>query len=135
MRPRAVHRLASVLGKRATLGAMSTIACAAVLAACGEDDETEPTIPQEAGDAIVTALDTVEERVDEGDCEGAETKAEGVRDAISALPDDVPADLQRALVQGADNLIQQTQEQCEPAEEEPPPPPDTGATGLEGVSP
>ena len=31
MRPRGLHRLACVLGKRATLGAMSTIACAASL--------------------------------------------------------------------------------------------------------
>ena len=46
MRPRRLHRLARVLGKRATLGAMSTIACAATLAACGESDDPEPSIPQ-----------------------------------------------------------------------------------------
>ena len=134
MRPRGLHRLARVLGKRATLGAMSTIACAATLAACGESDDPEPSIPQGAGDAIVSALDRVQDQVDAGDCDAAEATAQNVRDAIGGLPADVPDDVQQTLVQGSDNLVQQTREQCEPAEEEEPPP-DTGASGEEGVVP
>ena len=135
MRPRGLHRLARVLGKRATLGAMSTIACAVVLAACGEDDELEPSIPADRGTEIVDALERVRDRVESGDCDGAEATAQSIRDAISALPAEVPDELQQALVQGSDNLISQTREQCEPAEEDPPPEPETGASGEEGVVP
>ena len=138
MRPRGLHRLARVPGKRATLGAMSTIACVAALAACGEEDEPEPSIPPDAGTAIVEALDRVRERVESGDCDGAEATAQSVRDAIAALPAAVPDDLQQALVQGSDNLIQRIPDQCEPAEEEPEPEPEPeigGATGAEGAVP
>lgn len=137
MRPRGLHRLARVPGKRATLGAMSTIACAAVLVACGEDDELDPSIPPERGPEIVEALERVRDRVEAGDCDGAEATAQSVRDAISALPAAVPDELQQALVQGSDNLIQRIPEQCEPAEEdlEPAPEPEPGATGAEGVVP
>ena len=117
---------------------MSTIACVAALAACGEEDEPEPSIPPDAGTAIVEALDRVRERVESGDCDGAEATAQSVRDAIAALPAAVPDDLRQALVQGSDNLIQRIPDQCEPAEEEPEPEPEPeigGATGAEGAVP
>ncbi|MDQ2676646.1 MAG: hypothetical protein M3Y34_07530 [Actinomycetota bacterium] len=118
---------------------MSTIACAAVLVACGGDDEPDPSIPEERGPEIVAALERVRERVEAGDCDGAEETAQSVRDAISALPAEVPDDLQQALVQGSDNLIQRIPDQCEPAEKdrepEPEPEPETGATGAEGAVP
>lgn len=132
MRPRQIHTLARVLGKRARLGAMSATACALVFAACGDSDEPEPSIPQPAGDAIVAALDRVEERVEAGQCDAAQGTAQNIRDAIAALPAGVPEDLKQALIQGSDNLIEQTQDQCEPTE---PPEPEvpTGATGETGV--
>jgi hypothetical protein len=139
MKPRGLHRLASVLGKRATLGAMSTIACVATLAACGKSEDPEPSIPQGTGDAIVTALDSVQDQVDAGDCDAAEATAQHVRDAIGGLPADVPDDVQQALVKGSDNLVAQTRDptQCEQAEpKEKEEPVDTGgATGEEGVAP
>lgn len=134
MKPRGLHRLARVLGKRATLGAMSTIACAAALAACGEGDEPEPSIPEGTGDQIVTSLEIVRDAVAEGKCDEAEAIALNIRNAIGELPADVPDDLEQALVRGSDNLIQQIPEQCEPVDKEPPEPP-TGATGEEGAAP
>jgi hypothetical protein len=139
MKPRGLHRLACVPGKRATLGAMSTIACVATLAACGESDDPEPSIPQGTGNAIVGALENIEDLVEAGECEQAAASAENVRNAIGGLPADVPDDLQQALVQASDNLVSLTrdEDQCQPEEE--PPPPDaeepTGATGEEGAAP
>jgi hypothetical protein len=138
MRPRGVHTLACVLGKRATLGAMSTIACVATLAACGESEDPEPSIPPTLGNNIVAALDRVETFVEEGKCDEAEATAQNVRNAIGGLPADVPDDLQQTLVRASDNLVQQTQDQCEPAEEpekEPKEKEPTGASGEEGVVP
>ena len=132
MRPRGLHTLARVLGKRATLGAMSTIACVGALAACGESEDPEPSIPQGTGDAILRALDEVQAFVDEGECDAAEARAQTVRNAIGDLPVDVPDDVEQTLVQASDNLVGQTRTQCEQAEEPPEDDP-TGATGEEGV--
>jgi hypothetical protein len=114
---------------------MSTIACAATLAACGESEDPEPSIPKGAGDAIVSALDRVQQQVDDGDCDAAEATAQNIRDAIGGLPPDVPDDIQQTLIQASDNLVDQTRDQCEPAEEPPEDDPPAGATGEEGVVP
>jgi hypothetical protein len=135
MSTRGLHRLARVLGKRATLGAMSTIACAAALAACGESEDPKPTISQGASDALIAALDRVQDLVDAGDCTGAEATAQNVRDAIDGLPADVPDDVEQTLVKASDNLVSQTRTQCEPADEPPEDEDPSGATGEEGVAP
>ncbi len=139
MKPRRLHRLACVPGKRATLGAMSTIACVATLAACGESEDPEPSIPEGTGNAIVGALEDIQGLVEAGECEQAAVTAENVRNAIGDLPAEVPDDLQQALVQASDNLVTLTrdEDQCQPKEK---PPPDEeepveGATGEEGVAP
>jgi len=136
MRLKRLHRLAHVLGKRATLGAMSTIACAAALAACGESDDPEPSIPEPAGNAIVAALDKAQTAIEQGECDDAEAIAQNIRDAIGAHPPDVPDDIQQTLVRASDNLVAQTRDpdQCEQQDPEPPAPePEPGATGEEGA--
>jgi hypothetical protein len=138
MRPSELHRLARVLGKRATLGAMSTIACAAVLAACGggsEDDEG--SIPAQAAESIETMLDDVQEAFDAGECEAAAASAAEIQATIAGLGADVEGDLEEALVQASDNLVTLVREDCKPPEEEPPTDevPPTGVTGEEGAVP
>ena len=136
MRPRRLHTLALVLGKRAKLGAMSTIACAALLASCGESDDPEPSIPEVRGDEIVAALDKAQTEVEAGECDDAQATAQNIRDAIGALPPDVPDDIQQTLVRASDNLVAQTRDpdQCEQDDPEPPAPePEPGATGEEGA--
>jgi len=112
---------------------MSAIACVATLAACGESEDPEPSIPQGTGDAILRALDEVQAFVDEGQCDAAEAKAQTVRNAIGDLPADVPDDVEQTLVRASDNLVGQTRTQCEPVDD--PPDPTDGATGEEGVAP
>jgi hypothetical protein len=135
MRPRRLHRLARVLGKRATLGAMSTIACVATLAACGGKDE-EDTIPQDQGDQIVALLDQLDQRVDDGNCVAAQATALEIVRRVEALPKEVDGELRETLVTASDNLVSQSRDpdQCqeaeEPLEEEP-----SGATGEGGVVP
>lgn len=138
MRPTGLHRLARVLGKRATLGAMSTIACAAALAACGEgSDEDEGTIPKQTGDAIVAKLNVVQQQFDAGACDDAEASATQVQAAIAGLESNVKGDLEEALVKASANLVTLVRDECEPAEEKEPPDdePPTGATGEEGAAP
>jgi hypothetical protein len=109
------------------------IACALAIAGCGGSDESEPTIPEPAGNALIEALDRVRQQVSQGLCDQAQTTAQNVRDAIDGLSDDLPSDLEQALVRGSDNLIQQIPEQCEEAAPSPPEEP-TGATGEEGAA-
>ena len=136
MRPRGLHRLARVLGKRATLGAMSTIACAIALASCGEgSDEDEGTIPKQTGDAIVAKLDVVQQQFDAGECDAAEASAAQVQAAIAGLDSNVQGDLEEALVKASANLVTLVRDECEPAEEKLPDEPDTGASGEEGAVP
>ena len=134
MTPRPPHRLAGVPGKRARLSAMSAIVCLGAVVGCGGEEEPENSIPAEAGNAILTQLEEVRSQFEAGNCDAAEEIAVGVRDQIESLPADVPDDLEEALVQGSDNLIAQTREDCEQKEPEPEPvPPPTGVTGEEGV--
>jgi hypothetical protein len=139
MRPRGLHRLACVLGKRATLGAMSTIACAAVLASCGEDSsEDEGSIPSETASSIQTKLDEVEAQFSDGQCEEAEATATQIQAAIGALGTNVKGQLEEALVEASGNLVTLVREDCEPVDkpsdsdedgDEAP----TGATGPDGA--
>ena len=129
MRPKGLHRLGAVPGIRARLGVMCAIACATSIAACGGgDEETDGTIPQTTGDAIVMKLEEVRTQFDAGDCDAAEATAEQIQGAIAGLGSNVEGELEQALVQASGNLVKLTREDCEE-----PPPPDTGATGEEGA--
>lgn len=135
MRPTGLHRLARVLGKRATLGAMSAIACAAALASCGGSEEDEGTIPTQTGQNILTKLDDVEQQFDAGECDAAEASALQIQAAIAGL-NSVKGNLEEALVEASGNLVTLVREDCEPADEEKEPPePPSGATGEEGTVP
>jgi hypothetical protein len=115
---------------------MSAIVCLGAAVGCGGGDEANDSIPAEAGNAILTQLEEVRSQFEAGNCEAAEEIALAVRDQIEDLPADVPDDLEEALVQGSDNLITQTREDCEQKEPEPEPepvPPPTGVTGEDGV--
>ena len=72
--------------------------------------------------------------MENGDCDEAAVTAQKVRDAIGALPSDVPDDIQQTLIRASDNLVAQTRDpnECEQKEPEPPDPP-SGASGEEGA--
>ena len=123
------HTLARVLGKRAILGAMATAACALAVSACGGEEE-EGTIPQDQAAQIEALLNQLEQRLDEGNCKGAEDTALEITIRVEALPDQVDGELRQTLVAASSNLVDQSRTQCEEAEE--PPPVDDGATGETG---
>ena len=84
----------------------------------------------------MAALDKAQTAVEDGQCDDAEAIAQNIRDAIGALPPDVPEDIQQTLVRASDNLVAQTRDpdQCEQADPEPEPTePTDGATGEEGA--
>ena len=83
----------------------------------------------------MAALEKAQTAVDEGQCDDAEAIAQNIRDAIDALPPDVPDDIQQTLVRASDNLVAQTRNpnQCEQQDVEPPPEPEPGATGEAGA--
>jgi hypothetical protein len=107
-------------GIRATASALAAV-CVVGLAACGGDDGG--TIPPENGDALLAQLDDVEQSIAAGDCDTARSAAVGFNDLVNDLPDDVDADVQKALAEGGGNLVELTSnsEQCTPV--------DTGASG------
>ena len=134
MRPRGLHTLARVLGKRATLGAMSTIACAAMLAACGgSEDPDEGSIPAQTGENIITKLDEVQTQFDDGECEAAAASAAQVQAAVAGLGSNVKGDLEAALVEASSNLVSIVRDDCVPREKPPEDDDPSGATGEEGV--
>ena len=137
MRPKRVHRLGSVAGIRARLGAMCAILCLAPLAACGGEEEPEGTIPPEAAQGIVDRLNQLEGQVEDGACDDAERTAVTISEAVENLPEEVDGELRETLVEASANVVTLTREDCQepPEEEEPPLPPETGATGAGGVSP
>ena len=114
-------RVAAMPGKlQMTLAACL---CAGVAAGCGGSDDG--TIPREEGQAIITRLDALEERVQAGECEGlggAEEQAVEVERLVGTLPDSVETEVRDALVEASANLIELTAEQCT-----------EGATGESGL--
>ena len=121
-----VTRLGSMPGTRAVSSALSAVACAAALAACGGED-TEETIPADQGQVLLDRLDQVEQRVEDGDCEAASDAALEFARGVTELPAEVDDELRQRLVEASANLEGLTQDpsQCEPS----------GATGETGPLP
>jgi hypothetical protein len=76
-------------------------AAAMALASCGGDDAD--LLPGDTAREITANLDAVEDLADSGDCAGAQSAAQQVRDQIEALGG-VDRQLKQALRDGADRL-------------------------------
>jgi outer membrane biosynthesis protein TonB len=108
-----------MLGIRASYGALATLACGLVLAACGEEDGG--SIPPAKANQWISQLEEIETAVSEGDCDAAEAEAEALaQDVSSGSVSDLDPAVQDALIEATDNLTRLAQEDCEP---------ETGATG------
>jgi hypothetical protein len=125
MTMRAVSRLASMPGIRASSSALAVAACAVALTACGGDDEGG-SIPQDAGEQLINQLDDIETLVQAGDCDTAQQVAASFADGVDQLPDEVGGELRDRLVEASGNLESLTTDQCTPP---------TGATGETGEVP
>lgn len=120
----AASRLGWMLGKRAKIGALATLACALSLAACGGSDDG--TIPVETGNALLDQLERIDAAVKDGDCDLAQEESVAFAEAVNELGDEVDPQVREGLVEAGNNLSTLSREQCEPA--------DTGATGETGVT-
>ena len=111
-RTKAIASIAAMTGGR-TLTAAAAIAATLALAACGGDDEPDPSIPRDDAETLVATLDEVRENIDVGSCLVATDKVQEFQDELDQLPDDVDNEVVDGLERGAQNLLGLVDEQCE----------------------
>jgi hypothetical protein len=97
--------------------APALVASALVLAGCGDGGGAE--LSSERAGRLETTLDEIEQRVDEGDCDGAAAQTAALEQQVDALGDRVDRDLRRALSSSASRLRSLVESQCEPVVSEP----------------
>ena len=114
---KAIASIAAMRGGR-KLAAAAAIAASLALAACGGDDEPEPSIPLEDAEALVATLDEVRENVDVGSCLVATDKVQEFQDELGQLPSEVDDEVRDGLERGAQDLLGLVDEQCEEPEPE-----------------
>jgi hypothetical protein len=86
------------------------------LAACGDGtSNSDRPLSSATASELRSTLAAVEQRVDDGDCDGAGDQAQTLERQAGSLPADVDADLRDALVDGASRLQALVVERCEPA--------------------
>jgi hypothetical protein len=96
-----IYIVALALGAAAAVGLVS---CG------GSDDEL---LPGSDASQILDNLDSVEEEVAVGDCDGAISAAQQVRDQVEGLPRSVDTELRQQLAQGAQRLEDLAANDCE----------------------
>jgi hypothetical protein len=109
---KAIASIAAMRGGR-TLTAAAAIVAALALAACGGDDEPEPSIPREDAETLVATLDEVRDNIDVGSCLVATDKVQEFQDELGQLSSDVDDEVRDGLERGAQNLLGLVDEQCE----------------------
>jgi hypothetical protein len=108
------------------------LACTA-LAACGGDESQRNELLSPAAAARLRAtLASVEQRVDIGDCTGAEQQSEALAQRVGSLSTRVDAGLRAALAAGSSRLRALVIDHCEASTTGPTGPTSpTGATGVQ----
>jgi hypothetical protein len=115
--------------------AAGALVAALALAACGSDSG-DVTIPQDNADAMLAALDELQQKVDAGDCTGAQTDATQFVAEVNGLPKEVGEEVKTQLRAAGEDLIAKTQDpsQCgDGGEETTTTETETGATGEFGA--
>jgi hypothetical protein len=95
---------------------VTTLLMAALVAGCGADEETKPSIPPDSAAALEQRLDEIQARFDFGDgaCADIANDSEpAVEDILASLPSSVDADVRSALRDSFDRLFQLAAEQCD----------------------
>jgi hypothetical protein len=95
---------------------LTPLLIAALVAGCGADEETEPSIPADTAAALEERLDEVQARFDFGDGACADITNDSqpaVESILASLPASVDRDVRSALEESFDRLFQLTAEQCD----------------------
>jgi len=104
----AIPILALALGAGAAFGLVS----------CGGDEEG--LLPGDNADEIVANLNSVEQDIADGDCDGALDSAAAVEDQIDSLGNEVDAQLKQRLSDGVDRLVAAIPDACQAETTTPP---------------
>jgi hypothetical protein len=92
------------------------------LSACGDDGaKRDELLSPSTASQLRSTLASVEQRVDDGDCAGAEEQSQALSTQVGSLPRRVDADLRTALADGASRLRALVVDRCQA--------PTSGATG------
>jgi hypothetical protein len=94
------------------LALRASAALAAAVAGCG-DSEPEPSIPLSDAETLVGSLQSIEANVDAGSCTVAAADVQELQDQIESLPSEVNSDVKNALQEGALNLGDLVDEECQ----------------------
>jgi hypothetical protein len=112
-------------GHLARVACVLALAAGALTAGCGSDDEGAP-IPANIADQLQSRLDEIERRfeVGNGACADIENDSRpAVDELVASVPDNVEADVRRALSESFNRLFELTAEQCEQQQTETQPEP------------
>ena len=94
-----------------TVAAIFGAAAMLAVAGCGEDSSDD--IPSRQAEELLALLDSIESRVEAGDCEAAGAEASTLSIAVQELDrDQVPDDVITALTQGSESLEGLVEGQC-----------------------
>src|SRR5206468_7705017 len=116
------------------VAAVALAAAAGGLSACGSDNGGGKRLSHAVASELSSTLDSVEQDVNTGDCEGAATQARALVERAGSLPDSVDAGLREALVDSADRLQVLVTERCSTSPTGPSAPADSGTTAETGAS-
>ena len=100
---------------RSVVLALIPVAGIMVLAGCGGDGGTDPSISREDAQTLLAEVQEVEDNVEVGSCIVASDRTDQLISDIGELPDSVDEDVRRALDNGANNLrlLLADPDQCE----------------------
>jgi hypothetical protein len=101
-------------------------AIAGGLAACGDSSNDAKLLPRSSASDLRSTLAQVQQKVSNGDCNGAQDQVSLLEQQIDSLDSSVDADLRAALVSGASRLQRLVASECAAATTE------TGTTGATG---
>jgi hypothetical protein len=113
--PSLIKRVALSRALASSIVAIALAAISLAAAGCGGDNEGEGDIPATEAATLLGQLEEVQANVDVGSCFVAADETEILISEIEDLPDEVDADLRRALENGAEQLqvLLQDPDQCE----------------------
>ena len=113
---------------------VAAVLAAVALSGCGGD---ERTIPNDEGATLIRLLRNARDQAENlpDQCDALQRSAAAVQSEVQSLPDSVDSDTRQTLGDGADNLAQTAQEECQDTQTETTPPPTTETVPPEEVPP
>lgn len=87
----------------------------ASLPGCGDDGKNRTLLSQSSASKLQSSLNDVEQKVSEGDCDGARSQAVTLQQQVDGLPRRTDRKLRRALAASTNRLVSLVDGECRPA--------------------